>query len=253
MIDPLEKRERVKKYTVVIQEALERTFEKGDWIKLGYETDSDDCIQRHPRLLRSLQWGDDDYGGCIFEVLDNILRKDIQAFKIIIGNEKIKGWLKKNKQDIFNEIYEEAILVPSFTPIKIPPKKAVLQALEDAETLISAGKPVSAVDRIHTALHGYLQDICAEHGIICPKDASITKLFKMLREDISVFGDTGTRSEDVKRILNSFATCIDALNPIRNHGSMAHPNESLLAPEEATLVINATSTILHYLEAKIHK
>jgi hypothetical protein len=47
------------------------------------------------------------------------------------------------------------------------------------------------------------------------------------------------------------ATIVDALNPLRNKASLAHPTEELLADAEAMLVINAVRTLVHYLEKKM--
>jgi hypothetical protein len=44
---------------------------------------------------------------------------------------------------------------------------------------------------------------------------------------------------------------LDAMNPLWNRASLAHPNPPLLAEPEAMLVINAARTILHYLDAKL--
>jgi hypothetical protein len=43
---------------------------------------------------------------------------------------------------------------------------------------------------------------------------------------------------------------MDALQPIRNNASVAHPNEALLDAPEAMLVVNTARTLLHYLDAK---
>lgn len=53
--------------------AIEATFAKGDWLALGLLTDSDDIVRNHRRLLRSLDWGDDDYPGNVMEVLPAVL------------------------------------------------------------------------------------------------------------------------------------------------------------------------------------
>jgi hypothetical protein len=45
------------------------------------------------------------------------------------------------------------------------------------------------------------------------------------------------------------AAILDALNPMRNRASVAHPNPTLLEQPEAMLVVNAARTILHYLDA----
>jgi hypothetical protein len=44
---------------------------------------------------------------------------------------------------------------------------------------------------------------------------------------------------------------LDALNPARNRGSLAHPNDVLLDESEAVLFINAARTTLQYLDAKL--
>lgn len=43
---------------------------------------------------------------------------------------------------------------------------------------------------------------------------------------------------------------IDTLNPLRNQGSVAHPNADLLAEPEAMLFINSVRCLLHYMNAK---
>jgi hypothetical protein len=82
-------------------------------------------------------------------------------------------------------------------------------------------------------------------------DASITHLYKIIREKHPAFSDLGPRSEDITNVLNALATVIDSLNPIRNHGSIAHPNEDVLDEPEAILVINAIRTLLNYFEVRI--
>lgn len=55
------------------------------------------------------------------------------------------------------------------------------------------------------------------------------------------------------RLLRSFGTIVDTLNPLRNKASIAHPNKALLSEPEAILVINAVRTILHYFDEKIFR
>ena len=55
---------------VALKKAIEAQFTREDWIELGNLTGTLNDIQSHERLLRSLSWGDDDYGSCIFNILD---------------------------------------------------------------------------------------------------------------------------------------------------------------------------------------
>ncbi len=127
----------------------------------------------------------------------------------------------------------------------------VERALRDAEVLIEKSGAPSAVDRVHAALHGYLQALCADSGIAVDEDASLTAIFKALRRGHTALVATGPRHGDIDKILRSFASVLDALNPIRNRASLAHPQPSLLERPEAMLVIHATRTMLHYLNARM--
>jgi hypothetical protein len=126
----------------------------------------------------------------------------------------------------------------------------VSRAIEDAEALITSSGATSCVDRVHTALHGYLLAVCAEAGIACDRDASLAALYKVLRAQHPALISVGPRAQDVDKVIRSFSAVLDALQPIRNNASVAHPNEDLLDAPEAMLVVNTARTLLHYLDAK---
>jgi len=127
----------------------------------------------------------------------------------------------------------------------------VERALNDAEKLLGATGAPSGVDRVHTALHGYLIQVCADAGITTGADPSLTQLFKLLRTHHPIFQDLGPCSDDMARVLNSLASVVDVLNPVRNKASVAHPNANLLPDPEAMLVINTVRTLLHFLDSKL--
>jgi len=161
---------------------------------------------------------------------------------------------KTRTKDLYVELLEIAKRLEGASPVMSPDLKInsaiVKRAIGDVEALIQSSDAVSGVDRIHTTLHGYLRAVCDVENIVYSKDDSMTKLFKLLRQHHSALQDLGSRSQDIKRILQSSASIMDALNPIRNNASVAHPNEDLLNREEAMLVINIVRSLLHYLDAK---
>ncbi|MBB3832645.1 abortive infection family protein [Xanthomonas arboricola] len=127
------------------------------------------------------------------------------------------------------------------------------RALADANTLIQSAGPTHAVDRIHTALHAYLKAVCHAQGIDAAAGATITNLFKLLRNEHPGLRDLGSQSDTMNNVLRSLSNVIDSLNPARNHGSLAHPNDALLENDEAVLVINAARAIFQYLDKKFAK
>lgn len=126
----------------------------------------------------------------------------------------------------------------------------VRRALDDADVLLRTSGPQSAVDRVHTAMHGYLHTLCEEAGLAVADRPTMTQLFKALRTGHPLLSDVGVRSRDVTRILGSMASILDALNPVRNNASVAHPNPELVSEPEAVVVINTVRTILNYLDTK---
>jgi hypothetical protein len=111
---------------------------------------------------------------------------------------------------------------------------------------------VSGLDRVHTALHGYIKAACMDLGLAPRDDAGITELFKVLRRSHPALRRLVPGAKDIDRILNPMASIIDALNPLRNRGSVAHPNDELLEEPEAMLVINAVRTLLHHLNSRLN-
>jgi hypothetical protein len=128
--------------------------------------------------------------------------------------------------------------------------ESVRRALYDADNLMRSSGPQSAVDRVHTALHGYLLSLCDDAGIAHGDRPTMNQLFKALRAEHPSLGNLGVREDDVAKMLGSMASILDALNPVRNNASMAHPNSSLVGEAEAVLVVNTVRTLLTYFDAK---
>ena len=156
-------------------------------------------------------------------------------------HDEIQAWLPRLRAG-------GGVLIPALAK----PSEVVERALKDAEHLITNSGAVSGIDRLHTALHGYLKQACAEAGIVPSEtDPDLTRLFKLLREKHPKFQAKGARAEDLSTLQNSLTAIVSVLNPIRNRASVAHPNEILLEAPEAHLVVNCVRTLLHYLEAKL--
>ena len=235
---------------IALQQAIVAKFDSGDWHEIGYLTNSHDYITRHPRLLRSLQWDDPDYNGCVHQVLNAITQDDNETLLAILEYKKIRSYLKKNSLELFAELGFGETHVLSVLPT-ISATDVVRKALADADSLLQTNGAISAIDRLHTALHGYLRSVCAEAQIEISENAAVTALFKALRTKHHAFQYLGHQENEINKILMSFASIVDSLNTIRNHGSIAHPNETLLENDEAELTVNAVRTLFNYLVKKV--
>lgn len=71
------------KQLVALKNQIVECFHESDWLELGALTETLDIIQRHPRLLRSLSWGDEDYDGNVLTMLKTMIDADTQNYAII--------------------------------------------------------------------------------------------------------------------------------------------------------------------------
>jgi hypothetical protein len=129
--------------------------------------------------------------------------------------------------------------------------EVVARALEDAETLLQTSGPQSAVDRAHTALHGHLGYLADQANIAYDREDTMVALLKKLLNDHPRLQELGPRASDIRTVLKASGSILDALNPVRNNASVAHPNAALLGREEARLVINVSRSLFVYLDGKV--
>ena len=196
-----------------------------------------------------------------------------QKFLIILENSEaptqakiLKGVIKKYPVDFFpeevreakqkmaNEIGElirrlengQAVAHEQLTITN----ETVERAIQDTKILIEKNGATSGVDRIHTALHGYLKEVCKQAGIALTDDENLTQVFKKLKANHPKLQQGGHRQGDIDQIISSFSNTLDKLNPIRNKASLSHPNEELLEEDEAMFVVNSAQTVLNYLNRK---
>jgi hypothetical protein len=238
---------------LIISEAIQKTFSSSEWTEIGYITGVDEWIDRHPRLLRSLSWGDEDYKGHVLDAVKYILENDPQNLGKLLEYKPISSWLKTNERSSYDELYSEVsgMDVPHVEPSTST--DSGLAALADAQTLLRDRGATSAVDRVHTGLHAFLKAVCDQASIKYPSDPSANQLLKLLLEHHPALNNLGPRTEDIRRMIRSSASIIDAMGTLRNNASLAHPNEELLGHDEALFVINLARSLLRFLDAKVSR
>lgn len=236
--------------TLALGKAIEATFTSSEWTEIGLLTATEDYIDRHPRLLRSLHWGDDDYKGHVLDAVGQMLSKDPRNLRRLVEYDPISRWLREHDRSALEGLQADAygMTVPEIIPTG---SEAAMQALADAQALLESRGPASAVDRVHTGLHGFLRSACEAEGISFDIDATPNQLLKLLLDQHVSLQDLGPRGEEVRRMVRTSASIVDAMGTLRNRASLAHPNEELLDYEEALFVINLARSLLRFLDGKL--
>ena len=110
----------------LLHEFARDNFTKSDWIKIGYLTDSIDLIEDHPRLLRSLDFDDDDYEGNSLQVLSKLIGEgNNNLIEIERFVEAKKANLVKSVQEFISTVHtRQPERVITFAPdvFRVPDK-----------------------------------------------------------------------------------------------------------------------------------
>lgn len=103
-----------KKITVIHKYAVE-SFTEGDWYTLGQLTGNLSLIQDHPRLLRALSFGDEDYDYCVAEIINQICEENSEWIELIIDQFDIDLWYEQKDPKRYKKVFEASIqLAPDF-------------------------------------------------------------------------------------------------------------------------------------------
>jgi hypothetical protein len=179
------------------------------------------------------------------------------VFEMLPPPEEANDEKVRKKRALYKELLSVAARLEADRQVDSPviqhTSETVYEALKDAEALLNTRGPKSAVDRAHTALHGYLKKLCQDRGETLPDDPSLTLVFKTLREKFQEFSTVIPHDSEAKKVFGSIASALDSLNTIRNRATLAHPNELLLDAPEAMLYINLSRAVLAYIESKTRK
>lgn len=185
---------------------------------------------------------------------ESTLKEQAKIIRGVIEKFPVGPEPKTRTEDLKQQLLNAAVQLDNSEYVNQPivevEGEAVFESLEDAENLIKNRKAVSAVDRVHTAFYGYLRFLCKKSEIVFTEKDDLVSLIKKIFSEHPKF-QIKLKSQEIQNIARSLASISDSLNPIRNQGSLAHPNERLLDEPEAVLVINTVRSLMIYIELKI--
>lgn len=237
---------------LALKRAIEATFSDGKWLELGYLTDTIDIIKEHPRLLRSLHWGDADYSGNILKILPRILGDDMENLKIVEEFVGLEDWLRKNDSALYAELY-------SGTPVPLEEIETIstINVLELNQHIARIRRsipedPSLAVGSAKDLLETVLKTILARKGLSTARQ-DIPQLLKAAQKQLGIDPATVAAdmpgNETLRRTLNNLAQIITGVTELRNlvgtgHGRVGGAQIDVM---HARLVVNAAATIATYL------
>ncbi|GAB2599014.1 hypothetical protein [Spirosoma areae] len=147
-----------------LHEFIQDYFTKSDWIKVAYLTDSLELIEDHPRLMRSLDFKDDDYEGNSLQVLSKLISENTSNLY------EIERFIESKKAIINRPLRE----VPDFiSTVQTSTPERVITFAPDVFRI--PNKPVETnvlsvmmpFDSKFSGTYSAIRNSCAKLGIDC--------------------------------------------------------------------------------------
>ena len=241
------------KVILALQKAILDTFDDGKWRELGYLTDTIDIIEGDRRLLRSLHWGDDDYQGCVFKVLSQIIRHSRENLDLVVEFVGLEIWLRENDPVMYGELYGSGEVIPLNSIEKASSILDVVELNHHASRIRKgiSEDPAQAIGSAKELLETVLKEILGEHGSKSKDD--IPKLLKRVQRQLGLdpkaVKPSYAGANTVKRTLSNLGQIVVGVGEVRNLFGTGHGRSR--APEidipHARLIVNAAITIATFL------
>ncbi len=155
-------------------------------------------------------------------------------------HEKITQWINQLR----GEVIEQGELKHDIEFVK--------EVLLQADTLISNHSYSSAVDRAHTAIHGYFKALCDEQNITFDEqNVKIQDMWGKLKTEHPCFNiDVREHQRPINQTVNAIGKFLENMNDIRNRHGFSHPNDDIIEENEARFIINLSRVLLYYIDSK---
>ena len=120
------------------------------------------------------------------------------------------------------------------------------QVREEVQRYIGEGRFNSGIDRLHTFVTQYLRLLVEKRTAATPSES--VPLHSLMGSYIKSLQASDAPTEMSLRILKTAISTLEALNPIRNDQSLAHPNDRVIGQNEARLIFAYIIALIGYVE-----
>ncbi|WP_104111850.1 abortive infection family protein [Arthrobacter sp. N199823] len=250
---------------------ITKTFERSDWIEMGLEVGMVDEISKHDRLLRSLDWGDEDYSEHAVKFGTKALDKmGLTASKssgkpavidpeVLARIEKVfrtSSWLERVEPELFNALYRAQGAVDATSGLEKVAQRLNIKEVDAHSRRIREGlinDPQQAIGQAKDLLETVCKEILGLHGNDkAARGKDLPELIKEVKTKLKLEVSDKPGDEQRVRIFGALTQITVAVAELRNlglgtgHGSVRGPQADAILAE---LVVTSVSGVCHFLLA----
>ena len=239
------------KITLALKRCIVDTFDDSRWMELGYLTDSVEIVTQHPRLLRSLRWGDEDYEGNVLRIISRIINGDPYKLRIVEDFVGLDDWLVNADPSLHAELFDTGEDISLDTVEEIAGQLDIVELNRHAARIRNTIRddPEQAIGSAKELLESVLKAIVGLEGERSSVD--IHDLLKLARNELGLNPrQQGVPGQDtIVRTLNNLGQIVIGVDELRNLYGTGHGRyrSKELDIAHSRLVVNAAITVATFL------
>ncbi len=243
---------------VGLKRAIEKTFDAGRWKELAYLVGNADAVENHSRLLRSLNWGDDDYPGHVFTVLRELVGHNFENLETVVDFVGLRQWLHQHDTKLYGELYEDAapvVHVPLDKCEQVGGIHSIPELGRHAARIRSGledgSDPELAIGSAKELLESVLKTVTNDHEQKPTED--IPTLLKRAQKELDIdpksVDGTLPGADSLKRTLSNLGQVVVGVAELRTLYGTGHGRSKSheLQLAHARLVVNAAISVATFL------
>jgi len=262
------------KVILAIAKAIRARFDRGRWLELALLTNSTELVQGHRRLLRSLDWGDEDYFGNVIEVVPGVLgdrprmptpfsdtaKSRFPHFKTVEEFIGLPGWLRDHEPELYAELYGDQPDEIAVDDLQAAAAELGLVDVDEHAARIRRGlheDPAQAIGSAKELLETVLKAVLELHGTGPETKVDVPKLLKdaSVKLGLDPKGLRGDEpgAEQRRKTLGALGQLVTGIAELRNagfgtgHGVSQRPELDVATARLAVAAAVAAATF--YIEA----
>lgn len=262
------------KVILAVAKAIKAKFDRGKWLELALLTNSTELVQGHRRLLRSLDWGDDDYFGNVIEVVPAVLgqrprtptpfadtaKSRFPRLKTVEEFIGLPGWLRDHEPELYAELYGDQPDEITVDDLQAAAAELGLVDVDEHAARIRRSlheDPAQAIGSAKELLETVLKAILELHGTGPETKVDVPKLLKdaSVKLGLDPKGLRGDEpgAEQRRKTLGALGQLVTGIAELRNagfgtgHGVSQRPELDVATARLAVAAAVAAATF--YLEA----
>ena len=218
------------KFKVTLAEALSARMDESEWKKLSVLYGLNERITDHPRFLRSLKWGDEDYEGHVLDLVEFLFDGKQDALVDLFELPTVQRWFQDNAEELlklWNAGSDPLIDAIAQGLDEIDAVSGVVDLREHANRIRRAlpGDPYQAIGATKDMVEAAMRTILFQRGVADVDKLDFPSLTSRCFAELGLSANSAPATAEERhrrKIASNAKNILIAANELRNSAGAGH-------------------------------